>query len=276
MCGIVGRLSYGTSAARALDLSSIAHRGPDSHGDWEDENKRCWLGHTRLAILDTSDAGNQPMESRDGRYVIVFNGEIYNHRKLRAQMPEVTWRSESDTGTILQLFNQRGMDMCAYLKGMFALAIYDRDQSTLFAARDRFGIKPLYYRHTPSILEFSSEVRILEGDRALNLSSSAVANYLAYGHLPGVGHLGEGIFSLPPGCYMTANNEGKLSIEKYWIAGENPMNSREQPTSVEKKVHDLVETSVREHLLSDVPVASFLSGGIDSSVVTLLAGREMG
>jgi asparagine synthase (glutamine-hydrolysing) len=271
MCGIAAHYGFG-APARSLDLNCIAHRGPDGQGEWTSPDGRCWLGNTRLAILDLSAAGAQPMVDPATGNAIVLNGEIYNHLELRAELGEWTWRGTSDTETLLACYARWGRDLLGRLKGMFAFAIYDRANAELFVARDRFGIKPLYYRLEPDGLKLASEVKVLRraGDAP---TRGAIAAYLQWGACPEEILLYPQIQALPAGFSLTIGHDGTPGLARYWPAAKR-FSSPSQ--SAPEKIRALLEKSVAEHLLSDVPVASFLSGGIDSSIVTALAAQHLG
>ena len=166
MCGIAGNFSS-AAPARTLDLGLLKHRGPDSSGEWVSPDERLWLGHTRLAIVDLSPAGAQPMLDEVTGNVIVFNGEIYNHLELRdrLQQPGIQWSGKSDTETLLVGFRTWGADLLQHVKGMFAFAIFDNDRKRLFVARDPLGIKPLYYEVSAGSVRFASEIRVLSAGK---------------------------------------------------------------------------------------------------------------
>ncbi len=270
MCGIAGHFrSHG--AATPLDLRLIAHRGPDAAGEWRSDDGRVWLGNTRLAILDLSPAGAQPMIDPATGNVLVVNGEIYNHLALRAELSGVEWRGTSDTETLLHAYARWGRDALVRLKGMFAFAIFDRVRDELFVARDRLGIKPLYYAVDDDGLRFASEVKVLTGP-CPGVTPESVAAYLQWGACPEDRLLFEGIETLPAGHSMRISNSGEREVSRYWPGRKSFVSPNE---FAPQRVRALLETAVEEHLLSDVPVASFLSGGIDSSIITALAAQRL-
>ncbi|MBA3831734.1 MAG: asparagine synthase (glutamine-hydrolyzing) [Chthoniobacterales bacterium] len=269
MCGIAAHFCARGLAA-PLDLRLIAHRGPDASGEWISPDGRFWLGNTRLAILDLSPTGAQPMIDPETGNVLVINGEIYNHLKLRAEMPDVAWRGTSDTETVLHGYARWGRQLLVRLKGMFAFALYDRGREELFVARDRLGIKPLYYAVDDDGLRLGSETRLLS-ERS-TISPAAVAAYLQWGACPEHRLLFSGIESLPAGHAMVIANSGERELWRYWPARRRFDSPNE---SAPRTLRALLETAVQEHLLADVPVASFLSGGIDSSILTALAAQKM-
>ncbi|HKP03065.1 MAG TPA: asparagine synthase (glutamine-hydrolyzing) [Chthoniobacterales bacterium] len=271
MCGIAVHFSS-SGRATPLDLRLIAHRGPDSSGEWASPDGRCWLGNTRLAIVDLSPTGAQPMTDPATGNVIVVNGEIYNHRDLREQLgPNVAWRGTSDTETLLLGYARWGHDVVSHLKGMFAFAIYDASRNELFLARDRLGIKPLYYVNNHQGFRAASEVKVLvRGSEAITAES--VSGYLQWGACPERRLLYSEMNSLPAGHAMTIDSEGAVKTWQYWPPRQIVVRSTE---NVVPRLRVLIEKAVEEHLLSDVPVASFLSGGIDSSIVTAIAAQKL-
>src|SRR5437764_5395459 len=271
MCGIAVHFNS-LGRATPLDLNRIHHRGPDSRGEWRSPDGRCWLGATRLAIVDLSPAGAQPMADPATGNVIVTNGEIYNHRAVREKLGRhIEWRGTSDTETLLIGYARWGHAVVEHLKGMFACAIYDAARNELFLARDRLGIKPLYYTADASGLRAASEVRVLAPASA-TVRPEALSGYLQWGACPEGELIYAGIQALPAGHAMTISSDGEIKIWRYW-----PLRKTFAlfPDNVIGRLRALIENAVEEHLLSDVPVASFLSGGIDSSVVTALAAQKL-
>lgn len=280
MCGIVGLLlrdipcDPGT-LDRMRDL--IQHRGPDDAGRFIDG--AAGLGHRRLSIIDLS-TGHQPMSTSDGRYTIVFNGEIYNYRQLRAEIEAlgVIFLTSSDTEVILQLHALRGPDSVAALNGMFAYAIWDRDSRTLFLARDRVGIKPLYYADCPRGFAFGSEIKSLfeSGFVSPRLDRDQIAEYLLFRHVAGPRNLFEGVLALPPGHTMTVTTAGPEEPVPFWTLpncfGTADLVYGEAVDALDAALND----SVRRQMIADVPLGTFCSGGIDSSLVTAIAARMAG
>jgi len=271
MCGIAVHLNANGPAER-LPLELIRHRGPDSAGEWISPDGRCWLGNTRLAIVDLSPTGAQPMADPATGNVIVTNGEIYNHRAVREKLgANVEWRGTSDTETLLLGYARWGQGVLEHVKGMFAFAVYDAARNELFLARDRLGIKPLYYIVDANGLRAASEVRVLAPASAA-IKPEAVSAYLQWGACPEGELIYSGIQALPAGHAMTVGPDGEIKTWRYW-----PLRKTFAlfPEDVIGRVRGLLDNAVEEHLLSDVPVASFLSGGIDSSVVTALAAQKL-
>ena len=271
MCGIAVHFQA-SGGATPLDLDLIHHRGPDSRGEWSSSESRYWLGSTRLAIVDLSPTGAQPMTDPATGNVVATNGEIYNHVAVREKLgPNVSWRGTSDTETLLQGYARWGHGVLDHLKGMFAFAIYDAARGELFLARDRLGIKPLYYTTDSEGFRAASEVKVLVGQSEM-ITAGAISAYLQWGACPEGEILYPNIRSLPAGHAMTITPQGEIKTWRYWPAQK----AFGSPTeNVVPRLRELIERAVEEHLLSDVPVASFLSGGIDSSVVTALAARSL-
>ena len=295
MCGIAGILSTTGRAGRSADAAAslraplelmverLRHRGPDDSGAWVSQlpSAPLALGHTRLSILDLSAAGHQPMrDSRSGNQ-ITFNGEIYNFRELRRRLDsdDAGWRSDSDTEVILRAYERWGKDCLRYLRGMFAFAIWDDARQELFIARDRLGIKPLYYFNAPGLFLFGSEVRALLASNLVprKLDPVALWEYLGYQSVPAPRTLVENVRALKPGCWMTVDAAGIFREESYWDLLENAAPEARGATAGEslRRVRQLLEEAVALHLVSDVPVGAFLSGGIDSSAIVALV-REAG
>jgi asparagine synthase (glutamine-hydrolysing) len=275
MCGILGH--YNTagispdSPSFAAALERLARRGPDDSGIWQDNFVR--LGLRRLAIIDLSAAGHQPMESSDRRYVIVFNGEIYNHRDLRRRLsPCNGWVGNSDTETLLEAYRIWGADCLQHLNGMFAFAIWDRAERTLFLARDRMGVKPLYYAHRNGSLAFASRpgalTQLLEYSD-LEINPEALRVYLELGFVPGRLSFHRDIHKLQPAHYLIASPRG-VRIVRYWdfrcIAPDASFRARREEDLVDE-LDAHIREAVRLRLMSDVPLGAFLSGGVDSALV---------
>jgi asparagine synthase (glutamine-hydrolysing) len=274
MCGIAGQLlTSNIQPNTQAVLSSLAHRGPDAQDFWSADKVCLW--HARLSIIDTDARANQPFHDHSGRYVLVFNGEIYNFQQLKAGL-SYPWQTQSDTEVLLALLIQKGAEALAMLEGMFAIAFYDRQEQNLLLARDRFGKKPLYVHQGEHSLSFASEVRVLMRMHPyLNrVSTQQVSNWLFWQTIPG-GTLLAGIEELAPGSYAFVKAGQMLSQGSY--VPENPYTglsvSREEAL---KEVKNKVTAAVEKRLVSDVPFAAFLSGGVDSSIITAIAGQRLG
>lgn len=283
MCGIAGIVEgAGFQPPRAMFASALAairHRGPDDEGIWSEDGVT--FGHRRLSIVDLSPAGHQPMHSACGRYVLTYNGEIYNHNTLRAELsqPGRAWRGASDSEVLIELIAKHGIEAAlAKIDGMFAFAIWDRDEKRLFLARDRFGEKPLYYAVRGAGFAFASELTALEHIKPLNLrvSVDSVAQYFANGYVPAPASIYENVFKLPPASFLTWRAGEAPAIHTYWStddivreAGEAPRRLRDMQAAVDE-LDVLLRDSVAERMVADVPVGVFLSGGIDSSLITAI------
>ena len=276
MCGLVGWIGPigdepDDNGIRAAALT-LVNRGPDSHGAWRDAG--VVLAHRRLAVLDVSAAGAQPMVSRSGRYVIVHNGEVYNFLELRASIAGTgyRWRSESDTEVIVEAYERWGAACLRRLNGMFAFAIYDRKSGELFVARDRLGVKPLYYSWDSRTSRFSFASRpraILAFDsRTHVLSGEALRSYAEAGFISAPRSIYADISKLPPGHFALVSR-GRLQITRYWDlqSSESVAPSGHTEEELLEELDDLTDKSVRRRLISDVPLGAFLSGGLDSAIV---------
>ena len=275
MCGIVGvyqkegHLPDPLLFGRCID--KLKSRGPDDAGAWSDSMVR--LGHRRLSVVDLSVAGHQPMQSHDGRYLIVFNGEIYNHAQLRPLLDPVGgWRSGSDTETLLEAFRKWGADCLGRLNGMFAFAIWDKEARRLFLARDRMGVKPLYYAHCNRIFAFGSRPGVvvpLAGPAAQELDPEALRLYLELGYIPAPRSYYRHVRKLRPGHYAWVDEFG-VRVARYWDYRQIPPDltllQRPEGELVEE-LDALIRDSVRLRLMSDVPFGAFLSGGVDSAMI---------
>jgi asparagine synthase (glutamine-hydrolysing) len=287
MCGIAGFLPPPSQpdtdpAAVALAMCArIAHRGPDSHGIWNDPDSGLTLGHRRLAIVDLSPQGHQPMISVSGRYVVVFNGEIYNHVELRQQLAPQPWRGHSDTETLLACFERHGVvASLPMLVGMFAIAVWDRRERELTLARDRMGEKPLYYGTLPSgDFVFGSELRALEAHPRFDgvIDRDAIADLLQYSCIGAPRSIYAHVRKLEPGSWMTLPLSRQARSGRYWdlaaIAAAGVQRAAGETLGDADAVDELerlLGQAVRGQIMADVPVGAFLSGGVDSSAVVAL------
>jgi asparagine synthase (glutamine-hydrolysing) len=275
MCGIAGVIKFEREARVNLETiqrmcAVMFHRGPDDDGFYV--SGPIGLGMRRLSIVDLA-RGHQPISNEDETAWIVFNGEIYNHAELREQLQARghRYRTNSDTETIVHLYEEYGRDCVRHLRGMFAFAIWDIKKQQLFIARDRLGIKPLYYRLTPQSLAFGSEIKVVlaEGGQP-KFNHHVLPEYLAFGYVSGSETFYDGIVKLMPGHAMEVSLDGRVNIEPYWELPLTPQDSSHGETYYVEKYRELLEQAVNSHLMSDVPLGVFLSGGIDSSAVAAL------
>ena len=305
MCGLAGFLVNNPlpteeSARIALAMSDrLAHRGPDGDGVWVGDSVA--LSHRRLAILDLTEAGQQPMLSDSGRYVMVFNGEIYNHLDIRAELAQQHaapgWRGHSDTETLLAAIAHWGVEKTARrANGMFALAVWDRQTKVLSLARDRFGEKPLYYGWVGNAFVFGSELKAIRAfpGFANQVCREALAQYLRFTYVPAPRSIYQGIFKLEPGCILSLSgpapavapvgplrpgqSDGGLSITRYWSLAEAVEAGSGDPIVSEADGVDLLadtlKQAVKRQMISDVPLGAFLSGGVDSSAIVAMMQKQ--
>ena len=258
---------------------AIAYRGPDGDGHWTDPAVGIALGHRRLAIIDLTPTGLQPMTSADGRIVITYNGELYNRAEMAAELDR-PWRGTSDTEVLLEAIATFGIDgALARTNGLFAFAAFDRGSRTLHLARDRLGIKPLYWTRQNGTFAFASELKALRaaGGLAFAIDPGALASYLRYACVPAPATIFRDVAKLAPGHRLEAT-AGGVAVRRYWdvadIArrGQQVCDRRPEPEIVEE-LHDLLADAVKRQMVSDVPLGAFLSGGIDSSTVVALMQR---
>ena len=280
MCGICGYFSFNKPLAidslkKMTDV--LKHRGPDATGHFS-ENAVA-LGHTRLSIIDLSANANQPMLSHNQRYVIAFNGEVYNYNEI-AQQFGIEQHTHSDTEVVLETLVAQGIEAIHRFNGMFAIAIYDRHEQTLTLIRDRIGIKPLFYFWDGSHFAFASELKALLTldyiKRNLKTNEIAINDYLHVGFIPEPHTIYQNIYKFPAGSFGVLKG-GKFSIQKYWDIGEQiKVQTLQDENEAKSKLKELLISSVQQRLISDVPYGIFLSGGIDSSVVAAIAQQLTG
>lgn len=288
MCGLVGLIDRGAGpdelSSRIAAMSrDVAHRGPDGEGVWIDEAASCALAHRRLAVIDLSSAGAQPMRSANRRYVIVFNGEIYNYQDLRARLRDqgVALRGASDTEALLECWARFGPDQTlALLQGMFAFAVWDQRDRKLTLVRDRVGIKPILWSFDGAVFRFASELRALRRDLGPSppLNGIALDLYLHFGVVPAPHSIDPRVHKLEPGRVLTWHQGGSPDIRTYWDLGRiaRQAASERTPLSGDALIDELEErivAAVETHMVSDVPVGAFLSGGVDSSIVISMMRR---
>lgn len=284
MCGIVGVLAMDSRARVSPDAliamrDAMAHRGPDGIGLWVAADGRVGLGHRRLAIIDLSEAANQPMRSTDGRYYLTYNGEIYNHADIRRELiglGRTRWQTDhSDTEVILQAFEQWGIDCLTRFRGMFAFGLWDAQERRLWLARDRVGIKPLYYGEHHGRFAFASEIKALLADpeQPRAVDEAGLFHYLSFLTTPAPNTLFAGIHKLPAATWMRVEADGRTRTARWWDPWDHvtPLKDASE-AEIAARVLEELRAAVRLHKVSDVPVGVFLSGGVDSSTnATLFA-----
>jgi len=285
MCGICGKLTFdGTRVEEELIrrmTSTLIHRGPDADGIHTDRGDgwEIGLGHRRLSIIDLSDSGRQPMKNEDGTLWMVFNGEIYNFQPIRKALEEKGHRfsSQTDGEVILHLFEEEGVESFRKLAGMFAFALWDKKEKALYLCRDRIGIKPLVYHWDGKTFAFASEIKAILQDTAVakQMDWQALDLYLTFNYIPAPHTIFERIKKLRPGHYLVFKN-GELREMAFWNIPEPCMDCPEcDDEEVQKRaIYRLLEDAVRGYMIADVPVAAFLSGGIDSSIIVGLMARN--
>lgn len=285
MCGIAGYYSPQGMEGESLErivrkmTDTMHHRGPDDSGTWVESSSGIGFGHRRLSILDLSSQGRQPMTSACGRYTITYNGEVYNHQEMRLELPEYPFKSSSDTETMLAAISRWGVrEAVSRFVGMFAFALWDRDERSLSLVRDRLGIKPLYYGVLDDGLVFGSELKALmvHPDFNKELDRDSLALFFRHNYIPAPYSIYKGVKKLEPGT-MISFNGGELDwdVDQYWSARDVWKHGYENPsTGTEQECIDELESllgkAVSRRMLSDVPLGAFLSGGIDSSAVVAL------
>ncbi len=281
MCGIVGFVGPGDADDLRAMTAALVHRGPDAHGYHVDPTSAVYLGHRRLSILDIA-GGVQPMHSADGRYCVIYNGEIYNFRELRAELEtagHVFATDHSDTEVLIHGYVAWGQSLPRRLNGMFAFAIYDRTAKTVFLARDRFGEKPLFWQQNGDLFAFASELTSLQKHPRTErtLSERGIHKYLAYGYVPGSACLYEKTHKLGAGCSLNFEiDTGKVSLRRYWefCLAPDPDFGERNDEEVAEEFRSLMQASVTRRMISDVPLGLFLSGGIDSASILSLASKS--
>lgn len=289
MCGIAGIYAFHGSSPPVdrAELRTVrdymAARGPDGHGEWFSSDGRVGLGHRRLAIIDLTDAGAQPMSSADGQLVITYNGEIYNHRELRRELEAAgrVFKSGSDTEVLLQLYAEHGEGMLTRLRGMFAFALWDARKRALLLARDAFGIKPLYYSHAKSGFRFASQVKALLAGGQVDTTPEPAghAGFFLWGSVPAPWTLYRGIQALPAGHLMRVNAGGASQPQPFCLIKDILAEASAQPArgSIQDALDAIgsaVRDSIAAHHVADVPVGLFLSAGLDSAVITALSASR--
>jgi asparagine synthase (glutamine-hydrolysing) len=279
MCGICGKIEFDKDSLVSRELvigmaNAIHHRGPDDEGYYV--SGPVGLGFRRLSIIDLS-GGHQPLCNEDGSIWIVFNGEIYNYRELRRELLAKghVFRSESDTEVIVHLYEEYGTDCVQKLRGMFAFAIWDGAKRTLFLARDRVGIKPLYYYKGKDFLSFGSEMKAILSDSAVDrdVDPKMIDRFLTYYYVPGSETLLRNIAKLEPGYLLTVK-DGEIKTWPYWDLDFSHANDHQSSGDLEQQLIELLDQSVQLHMISDVPIGFLLSGGLDSTAMLSLAAKK--
>ena len=280
MCGICGKLEFDPEARIAPSLvkkmaDAIAHRGPDDEGYYVKD--QIGLGFRRLSIIDLS-GGHQPLSNEDGSLWIIFNGEIYNYQELRAELASKghIFKTKSDTEVIVHLYEELGPDCTKKLRGMFAFAIWDSMRKTLFLARDRVGIKPLYYYLDQGFISFASEMKAILVDPAVRreIEPAMIDRFLTYLYVPGSATLLRNFFKVEPGHWLLIH-DGKIQTQRYWDLDFQRDDAHESTEALEQHLLNVLDESVQIHMISDVPVGFLLSGGVDSTSMLSLASPKM-
>ncbi len=279
MCGIAGAISLKTKPIDRLQArlkvmhELLAHRGPDDLGVWSSERDDVGFAHRRLTIIDLTKSASQPMSGPNGS-VIVFNGEVYNYKELQSEYRDGwQFRTASDTESILAAYDRHGSDCVSKLRGMFAFAIWDERRRQFFAARDRLGIKPFYYMVIDDVLYFASEAKaLMPFVLDIETDSDALAEYITFQYTIGEQTLFKGIKQLLPGHAMTVKN-GTVSIQRYWDI-DYEIDWEHSPRYFYSQLREHVDSSINLHLRSDVPIGAYMSGGIDSTLMSILSSRK--
>ena len=273
MCGITGILHFSTlpdADKRVRQMTNaMSHRGPDAEGFYNDDCIS--LGHRRLSIIDLSDAANQPFVDATGNYVLVFNGEIYNYQQIKSELPDYNFITNSDTEVLLAAFCKWGIVCVKKMQGMFAFALWDKKAETLWLARDRMGVKPLYFFHQENIFAFSSEKRaLLSSDLiAKKIDHQSLYEYLSYQSSGYANTIVENIHELKAGSYFKLTKTSTQHVAYWKMTSIQPIDSVD-PINVRKTIFDKLQSAVNKRMISDVPMGAFLSGGIDSSAIVAL------
>lgn len=287
MCGIVGicrrtPLEKERFTREIEKMSNtLTHRGPDGEGTWISPDGKVGFGHKRLSIIDLSDAGLQPMSNPEGSIWVTYNGEIYNHREIRRELESkgYVYRSHTDTETIIYAYQEWGMDCLHRFNGMFAIGLWDNRIKKLFLIRDRVGIKPVHYYYSGNVLLFASEVKaLIPIISSVDISKEALYHFLSFGSTPAPFTLFENILKIPAGHYLSYDLNNRPEVIEWWnpLANHSNQPNLEDENSVLEHFDYLLTTAVSLRTLSDVPYGAFLSGGVDSSLITALMTRETG
>lgn len=280
MCGIAGFVSNKFSGKELeLQTNCLSHRGPDATGIFFDEAEGMGMGHRRLSIIDLSGAANQPIYSADGRFAMIYNGEVYNFQSLRQKLSSHSWKTHSDSEVVLELFAHYGAESFAWLNGMYALAIYDKELKKLTLARDPVGIKPLFYYYDGDSFVFSSELKSIKKlYPQLSVNKESIPYFLHLSYIPAPLTIYKNVFKFPSGNYVEIgleNGKAKMPFfQPFWKIEDHIRPSViSDETEARQQLRDILFKAVERQLISDVPSGTFLSGGIDSSAVTAIASK---
>jgi len=282
MCGITGFVGSGTLSDLQNMTDLLTHRGPNDAGVWSDKSTRVFLGHRRLSIIDIKN-GHQPMQTADDRFIVVFNGEIYNFQELRITLESKGHKfmtDHSDTEVLLHGYSEWGENLPGRLNGMWAFAIFDQEKKELFLSRDRFGKKPLFYSLQNKTFAFASELTSIIRHPRIDASVAikSLKKYFAYGYIPAPNSYYEKIYKLPGGYNLVFDMKNfSLKTQKYWDFILSPFETAPKNPEDEwgEQLRELLEKAVKRRLISDVPIGVFLSGGVDSSSITAFASKEL-
>jgi asparagine synthase (glutamine-hydrolysing) len=284
MCGITGILRINSDAngfdSKLIDrmTDSLAHRGPSDRGVWKDD--LISLGSRRLSIIDLSTAGHMPMSNEDGKIQIAYNGELYNFRELKERFQLVErghiFRSRTDTEVLVHLYEELGIEMVRYLNGMYGIAIWDSRSQKLYLIRDHAGIKPLFYQSDDHYFRFGSEIKAILADSRVprRPSLQALHDFLSFDYVPGPQTAFEGIYELPPGHWMSVDQDGQIDIQRFWDVSWEPDETLGEKAACRRAL-ELMDRSVKMQLVADVPIGVMLSGGLDSSTIVALMHRHV-
>ncbi len=274
MCGIIGQISkleQIDNEVFANMLQSLHHRGPDGNGTYFADNNLLAFGHTRLSFLDLTDSGKQPFISNNKQVIVTFNGEIYNYLELKKELlNEYNFVTNTDTEVIIAAYQKWGIAFINKLKGMFAIAIYDKLINKIYLVRDRFGIKPLYYFYNNKYFIFASEIKAImeSGKVAKDIDFTAFTDYFVYRYVPSPKTIWKQVYKIPPAHYLSFDIDSfSLSLTEYWQL--NASDKQENELVLTSEINNILQNLVAEHVRADVPIGSFLSGGYDSSAMVL-------
>jgi len=282
MCGIIGYINKAEKLSKTdldIPMNTIKHRGPDAQDTYLNEENSLILGHLRLSIIDLSTSANQPFFSSDNRYVIIFNGEIYNFKEIKNDC-KIETKTNGDTEIIIEAFAQHGTNSFTWLNGMFAFAIYDIQEQKITLCRDRFGIKPLFYYYDGQRFAFASEIKALKKIKGLDLKKNkdTFPSFLHLGYIPYPYTVYQHIYKFPQGAYLEIDLKHTLSatleFNYFWkLKDQLSRHTFSEEQAVKSDLKNLLESAVDKQLISDVPIGTFLSGGIDSSLITVIASK---